>query len=296
MEIAEQLAKELAVKIEYSHNIIALIDEGNTIPFIARYRKERTGSCDDQVLRQFGERLTYLRNLEDRKKLVLQSIEEQGKLTDEISIALERATTLVEVEDIYRPFKQKRRTRATIARERGLEPLADLMIAQTIKKGSLEEIAAPYINPEKSVLTWEDAAAGAQDIIAERISDDASARQKLRAVIRRNGALESKASKEEDSVYKTYYDFSQSLMQVPGHRILAMNRGEKEGFLKVNVSVQTDAALSLLRELYVKPGSITSDAVLATVQDAWSRLLWPSLEREIRNDLTEKAEVGAIQT
>ena len=296
MEIAQQLAREFAIKPELSQNIITLIDEGNTIPFIARYRKEKTGSCDDQVLREFGERLAYLRSLEERKAQVKQNIEEQGKLTGEIAAALQNAATLVEVEDIYRPYKQKRRTRATIARERGLEPLADILIAQNIKKGTLEDLTAPYIDPEKSVNTWEEAIAGAQDILAERISDDAGLRKGLRAIVWKNGVLEVKAAKEEDSVYKTYYDFSQNLGQLPGHRILAVNRGEKEGFLKAGISVPEEAILQSMRAAYVRGGSITTECVSITVEDAWDRLLWPSLEREIRSELTENASAGAINT
>jgi uncharacterized protein len=293
MELAEVLAKEFAVKIEYSRNIISLIDEGNTIPFIARYRKEMTGSCDDQVLRQFGERLTYLRNLEERKQQAEQSITEQGKWSEEIGEQLARAATLAEVEDIYRPFKQKRRTRATMARERGLEPLADMIIAQNMKC-TLMEAAAPYVDAEKGVLTWEDAVSGAQDILAERISDDAELRKVLRGHIRKNGKIESRAAKDEDSVYKTYYDFSGPLLQTPGHRILAMNRGEKEGFLKIDISMDESLAIAAIRSKYVKGSGESGECVLKTIDDAWSRLLWPSLEREIRNELTEKAEEGAI--
>ena len=293
MELSEVLAKEFAMKAEFSRNIISLIDEGNTIPFIARYRKEKTGSCDDQVLRQFGERLTYLRNLEERKKQVEANITEQGKWSAEIGELLARAATLSEVEDIYRPFKQKRRTRATMARERGLEPLADILIAQNMKF-TLEEAASPFVDEEKGVLTWEDAISGAQDILAERISDDAELRKVLRALIRKNGVLQSHAAKEEDSVYKTYYDFSGALLQMPGHRILAMNRGEREGFLKVGIFVEEPAALSAIRSKYVKSGGESGKCIQNTIEDAWSRLLWPSLEREIRNELTGKAEEGAI--
>lgn len=293
MELAEVLAKEFAMKVEFSRNIIALIDEGNTIPFIARYRKEKTGSCDDQVLRQFGERLAYLRNLEERKKQVEESIAQQGKWSEEIGEMLARAATLAEVEDIYRPYKQKRRTRATIARERGLEPLADILAAQNMKC-TLEEAAAPFADAEKGVLTWEDAVSGAQDILAERISDDADLRKNLRALIRKNGKIESKAAKEEDSVYKTYYDFSGPLLQTPGHRILAMNRGEREGFLKVDIVLDEETAISTIRAKYVKGGGQAGECMKNTADDAWKRLLWPSLEREIRNELTQKAEEGAI--
>ncbi len=293
MELAEVLAKEFAVKIEFSRNIVALIDEGNTIPFIARYRKEKTGSCDDQVLRQFGERLAYLRNLDERKKQVEDSINEQGKWTEEIGEQLARAATLAEVEDIYRPYKQKRRTRATIARERGLEPLADLIFSQD-PKCTLREAAGPFVDAEKGVLSWEDAVAGAQDILAERISDDAELRKSLRALIRKNGVVESRAAKEEDSVYKTYYDFSGPLLQMPGHRILAMNRGEREGFLKVGVALEGSAAIAAINSKYVRNTGETGQCVQRTIDDAWSRLLWPSLEREIRNELTQKAEEGAI--
>ncbi len=296
MELAQQLAREFAIKPEFSQNIIDLIDEGNTIPFIARYRKERTGSCDDQVLREFGERLAYLRGLEERKAQVKQSIEEQGKLTEEIAAALYGAATLVEVEDIYRPFKPKRRTRATIAKEKGLEPLADILIAQNIKKGSLADLAAPYMDPEKSVNTWEEAVAGAQDILAERISDDANLRRVLRAIAWKNGVLEVKAAKEEDSVYKTYYDFSQNLGQLPGHRILAINRGEKEGFLKAGIAVPDEVVLKAMRADYIKEHSVTTDCAAAAVEDSWDRLLWPSLEREIRSEMTENASAGAIST
>jgi uncharacterized protein len=295
MEITILLAQEYKLQPEHVKNIVSLIDDGNTIPFIARYRKEMTGSCDDQVLRELNDRLTYLRNLEKRKAEVRESITAQEKMTDALSQAIDSASTLAEVEDLYRPFRPKRRTRATIAREKGLGPLAELVIAQNIKKGSLEEIAAPYIDAEKGVSTWEEAFSGAMDIIAEDISDDAECRKRLRALMYREGKLASRAAKDEKSVYEMYYEFSEPVSRIPSHRILAINRGEKEELLKVWIELNADSAINILFDRFVVNGSVTTETVKSAAQDAWKRLIEPSVEREVRNELTEKASEQAIR-
>ena len=295
MDINPMLAVEFKLKAEHVNNIVALIDEGNTIPFIARYRKEMTGSCDDQVLRDLSDRLGYLRNLEKRKGEVIESITAQEKMTDELMAAIQKAVTLAEVEDIYRPYKPKRRTRATIAKERGLEPLADILFAQDIKSGDINAIAAPYVDAEKEVPDVEAALAGAMDIIAERLSDDADLRKQLRALLQRQAELTSKATTEEDTVYRLYYDFSEPVSKLPSHRVLAINRGEKEEFLKVSVAISDEAALALIHGHALIPGSITTPYVEASATDAWGRLIFPSLEREVRNDLTDMANEQAIR-
>ncbi len=293
MDFIKTIADEFGIKESQSKNVLELIDDGNTIPFIARYRKEMTGSLDDQVLRQIFERLTYLRNLEKRKEEILSSIEEQGKLTDEIREALEKAETMTEAEDIYRPFKPHRKTRASVAREKGLEPLAELIFAQGIKEGDPLAFASEYINEEKEVNTAEEALQGALDIIAENVSDNAEFRQVLRGLIFDHGLITSKAAKEEDSVYRMYYEYSEAINKIPSHRILALNRGEKEDFLKVSVEIDEYLPLSFLINRCVTPGSIFSPLVDTAVRDAYSRLLFPSLEREIRSltfdDASEKA-------
>lgn len=293
MDFVKAIANEFGIKEGQSKNVIDLIDDGNTIPFIARYRKEMTGSLDDQILRQIFERLTYLRNLEKRKEEILSSIEEQGKLTDEIRLALEKAQTMTEAEDIYRPFKPHRKTRASVAREKGLEPLAELIFAQEVKEGDPLDFAKEYIDEEKGVATAEEALQGALDIIAEDISDNAEYRQVLRGLIFDNGLITSKAAKEEDSVYRMYYEYSEGISKIPGHRILALNRGEKEDFLKVSVEIDEYLPLSFLINRCVIPNSIFSSLVDTAVRDAYSRLLFPSLEREIRSmtfdDASEKA-------
>jgi uncharacterized protein len=293
--IITQLAAQFGQKTTYIENVVRLIDEGNTIPFIARYRKELHGSMDDQLLRGIGERLQYLRNLEERRGEMLASIENQGKLTEELKNSIENAATLAELEDIYRPYRQKRRARATAARERGLEPLADLLFRQDLKQGDIYEIAARYIDPEKGVETAEDALAGAGDIIAEKISDDAGIRKELRELISRRGSLVSKAATEEDSVYRLYYDFSSPLGRFQSHQVLAINRGEKEKLLKVSVQIDADMALNILRRRVLHTGSISTEFVENAAKDGYSRLIFPSVEREIRNHLTDMASEQAIR-
>lgn len=294
MDFIQTLAAEFSVSAEHVGNIIKLIDEGNTIPFIARYRKEQTGSMDDQVLRELDERLGYLRGLEKRKEEVTSSIESQEAMTPEISAALAAATTLAAVEDIYRPYKPKRKTRASIAKEKGLSPLAELLLAQEGKTPA-REAAAAYINEEKGVASAEDALAGALDIIAEQISDDAKLRALLRAFYLRTAQISSKAAKEEESVYEQYYDFSEPAAKIPQHRILALDRGEREGFLKVSISVDSEEAVRLLCFNVVKRNNEYGELVGNAVGDAYSRLIHPSLERELRSALTEKAAEGAIK-
>jgi uncharacterized protein len=294
MEISAILSKEFNIKREHVGNIISLIDDGATIPFIARYRKEMTGSCDDQVLRELSERLRYLRNLEKRKTEVKESIALQEKLTDELNMLIDNAATLSEVEDLYRPFRPKRRTRATVALEKGLRPLADILLMQDIATGSLSVLAQPFVDEEKGVMSWEEAVNGAKDIIAEDISDDAECRKKLRVIIFQNAILTSRAAKDEDSVYQMYYDYSEPVRKIPSHRILAINRGEKEEFLKVRIEIREEEALQILLQKYVKEGSITSDFVSEAASDALKRLIYPSLEREVRNELTEKATAQAV--
>ena len=295
MDIVSLLSNEFKLKPEHIKNIVALIDEGNTIPFIARYRKEMTGSCDDQVLRELGDRLGYLRGLDKRREEVRESIAAQEKLTDELSRALDGAATLSEIEDIYRPFRPKRRTRATIAREKGLEPLAASLLAQDLRRGSLEELAGPFINPDKGVTTWEDALAGARDIIAEDIADDAECRKRLRELMTRSGGVVSKSSTDEKTVYEMYYDYSEPVSKIPSHRILALNRGEKEDILKVKIELEDAPAHNILFGRFLKPGSVTTAAVKEAAEDAWKRLIEPSVEREVRTLLTERAAEQAIQ-
>jgi len=294
--IIEILARELGRDQKHVENVAALLDEGNTIPFIARYRKELHGSMDDTTLRALEERLQYLRNLEKRREEIKSAIENQGKLTDELAAAIDAAATLAEVEDLYRPYKQKRRTRATVAREKGLEPLAALLYAQEPDCPDPLEAAAGYVDPEKGVETAEDALQGANDIIAEDISDDAAIRKSLRAYMLKNGVVESTAAREEDSVYRLYYDFRQSAGRIQGHQVLALNRGEREEFLKVSIVTDREAALVLLRKAVMRPGSNSKAAsfVRAAAEDAYDRLLYPSLEREVRNYLTDEAGEGPI--
>ena len=292
--IIQILARELDKSEQHVANVVTLLDEGNTIPFIARYRKELHGSMDDTALRALEDRLQYLRNLAKRREEVKGAIESQGKLTEELAAAIDGAATLAEVEDLYRPYKQKRRTRATAARERGLEPLAALLFAQGPDCPEPLEAAAGYVDPEKGVETAEDALQGASDIIAEDISDDAGVRKALRAFMLRQSVLETGAAGEEDSVYRLYYDFRQSVGKVQGHQVLAINRGEREGFLKASVVTDRDAALVLLRRAVVKPGSRAMDFIKSAAEDAYDRLLYPSLEREIRSTLTDEASEGAI--
>ncbi len=292
--ILQILARELQQQEQHVANVVTLLDEGNTIPFIARYRKELHGSMDDTVLRALEERLGYLRSLDKRRGEVRAAIESQGKLTQALSAAIDAAATLSEVEDLYRPYKQKRRTRATVARERGLEPLAALLLAQERDCPEPLAAAAAYIDPEKGVETAQDALQGASDIVAEDLSDDASLRKLLRERILRDGSLETSAAKEEDSVYRLYYDFHQRLSRLQGHQVLAINRGEREEFLKVKVAMDREEALVLLRRQVVRPGSPSMGFIRAAAEDAYDRLLFPSLEREIRGDLTDQASEGAI--
>lgn len=296
MDIIKKLAEELGLKEEQVKNTVALIDDGNTIPFIARYRKEVTGSLDDTVLRSLFDRLNYLRNLETRKEEVRAAIEGQGKLTDEIVEALSAAQTLTEVEDIYRPYKQKKKTRASVAREKGLEPLAALIMEQrTSYEKSLEELAADYIDEEKGVASSEEALAGACDIIAEDVSDSAEVRKEIRRTTYDYGTLKSKQDKEEDSVYAQYYDYEEKLNKIPDHRILAINRGEKEEFLKVSVEAPKDMILNYMFDKFITEyNSPARKYVEGAVLDAYDRLIAPSIEREIRSDMFDRASEGAI--
>ena len=293
--ISQILARELGREQNHIDNVIKLIDEGNTIPFIARYRKELHGAMDDTTLRTLAERLEYLRGLQERRDTVKKSIEEQGKLTDELSAAIDEAATLAALEDIYRPYKPKRRTRATVAKEKGLEPLALALFAQGSGLPEPEELAKDYIAPEKGVETVEDALAGASDIIAEMISDNADIRIRLRDLISAKAVLKSEAATDEDSVYRLYYDFSQSIGKLQGHQILAINRGEKEDKLKVSVGLDRELALQNVRRAVIKPGSRAMAFVRAAADDAYDRLIWPSMERETRAALTDTACEGAIK-
>ena len=296
METINQiLARELGREQSHIDNVIKLLDEGNTIPFIARYRKELHGAMDDTTLRKLEDRLTYLRNLDQRRQEVKKAVDGQGKLTPELSAAIDAAATLAEVEDLYRPYKQKRRTRATVAREKGLEPLAQLLYAQERSCPRPEDAAADFVDPEKGVVTVADALQGANDIVAELLSDDAAIRKTLRTLLMRQGHLRSLAVKEEDSVYRLYYDFDQPVAKLADHQILAINRGEKEGFLSVTVLLDRDTALPVLRRAAVKPGSAAMEFMKSTCEDAYDRLIYPSLEREARAALTERACEGAIK-
>ena len=295
MDITAILCQEFHLKKQQCENVLKLIDDGNTIPFIARYRKEMTDSLDDQVLREIFERLQYLRGLDKRRSEIESALQEQGNLTDELSAKLAAASALAELEDLYRPFRPKRRTRATIAKEKGLEPLALQLLMQNEKKKTPEQIAETFLQPDKGVETVEDALQGARDILAEQFSDDADARKKLRELAFRTGVLESKKAKDEDSVYSMYYDFSQEVRNLPGHRILAVNRGEREEFLKVTVRMDEVASVGILERAFVREGSMTTQQVKTACQDAWERLVEPSLEREVRAELTDRAGTAAIQ-
>ena len=291
--LIKTLAEELGQKQSYIENVVTLLDEGNTIPFIARYRKEMHGSMDDTTLRNLETRLNYLRNLQERKGEVLKSIENQGKLTDELSAAIEKATTLAEVEDLYRPYKQKRRTRATIAKEKGLEPLALEIFQQDGSDPA--ELAKQYVDPEKGVETLEDALAGASDIIAEMISDDADIRKALRLKMETKAVVTVQAvDTEKESVYRNYYEFSSPVSRLQNHQILAINRGEKEEFLKVTVTLPGNEGQSLVCRKALKPTMWVSQFVKAAAEDAYNRLIAPSAERELRSTLTERAGESAI--
>ena len=294
-KIEQIIAEELNIKVQQVENTIKLIDEGNTIPFIARYRKEVTGGLSDEVLRTFGERLNYLRNLEKRKEEVTNSIEEQGKLTEEIVKDLENAMTLAEVEDIYRPYKQKKKTRATVAKAKGLEPLAEIILTQEEAK-DIREIATEYINDEKEVKTVEEAIQGALDIIAEMISDNPEYRKLIKQIIYSKGIIKTTATKpEEKSAYEMYYDYSENVNKIPSHRILAINRGEKEEFLKVKIEKEEEKILEKIEKDIIKGETQFAQYLKDTIQDSFKRLIEPSVDREIRSDLTEKAEEQAIK-
>ena len=298
MDILNQITQEFKLREDHVKNIVELLDEGNTIPFIARYRKEMTGHIDDQVLRELSDRLTYLRNIEKRKEEVSKSITEQGKMTDEIAASLTAAETLAEVEDIYRPYKQKRKTRATVAIAKGLEPLADIIYAQNVTEGTVEDLAKPFVNEELGVASVKEAIAGAEDIIAERISDEAELRKKLRKIYLKNGEISSKIQKAEEDgakTYEMYADYSEPVSEIKSHRVLALNRGEEEGYLKVKVAIDEEFAVRVCEVGIVKEGSVTTPCVKAAVADANKRLIQPSIEREIRNYLTENAQEQAIK-
>ena len=294
-KIAGVIAQELGVKEFQLQNTIKLIDDGNTIPFIARYRKEATGGLSDEVLRNLNDRLTYLRNLNKRKEEISKSIEEQGKMTDELKIQIENAIILSEVEDIYRPYKQKKRTRASIAKEKGLEPLATIIYLQTDKRPVLE-IAKEFINEEKGVNNEEEALTGAKDIIAENISDVAEYRKRIKQMCYREGLIKTKATNDEEkSSYEMYYDFSEKINRIPSHRILAINRGEKEDFLKVKLEKPEDTIINYIENDIIKGNTEFTDILKETINDSFKRLIEPSIDREIRSDLTEKAEEQAIK-
>ena len=296
MELQKQLAYEFNLKEVYAENIINLIDEGNTIPFIARYRKEMHGACDDQVLRDFADRLNYLRNLNKEKEKVEKVIKEQEKWTDEIALALENALTLTEVEDIYRPYKPKRKTRATVAIAKGLEPLADMIQAQEITE-PVENVAKDYVSEEKGVNSIEEAIAGAKDIIAERISDDANLRKTLREIIAKKAQIKAVWDEEadENKTYENYKDFVGDVAKIPSHRILALNRGEKEKCLKVSIEINPKLTISEIEKVYKKDNEFTNQIMDETILDSYDRLLFPSLERECRNTLTDRANEQAIK-
>ena len=296
MDIIKTLCSELNIKKEQAENTIKLLDEGNTIAFIARYRKEVTGSLDDKVLRAFSDRLAYLRSFNERSDEIIRLITEQGKMTDEILNNINNAKILQELEDIYRPYKQKKRTRATIAKEKGLEPLSEIILMQKENSGDLGEIAAPFVNAEKGVENAEDAISGACDIIAEMLSDNADCRKFIRNFTLREGVLHTKNTKDEDSVYRMYYDYSEPLKKVADHRVLAINRGEKEEFLSVAIEADEDKIFARLeKEIIKNENSIYTDILKETVRDAYKRLIAPSIEREVRGFLTENASENAIK-
>ncbi len=295
MDILKKLQQEFNIKDFQVENTVKLIDEGNTIPFIARYRKELTGSLDDQIIRAISDRLTYLRGLDEKRGQIVKTIEEQGNMTPELLLKIENAETVTELDDIYRPFRPKRRTRATIAKEKGLDGLADIIFGQRLLM-TVEDHAKMFINPEKEVENVEDAINGAKDIIAEKISDDADIRKMLRDETFKTGIIVSKASDAENqSVYEMYYDYNEPVKNIAGHRILALNRGEKEGFLSVSVSVDTESLVSKIARNIIIKNSQTEEILKETIEDSFKRLIFPSIEREIRNELTEKAEEKAMK-
>lgn len=294
MDYSKQLSEQFNIKQEYAQNIISLLDEGNTIPFIARYRKEMHGTLDDQTIREISERLEYLRGLDKRRQEVYDLIDGLGKMTDEISSALEKAQILSEIEDIYRPYRPKRKTRASVAKEKGLERLADEIFEQ--KTDSPKAIAEKYVNPEKGVETVEDAIQGAMDIIAENVSDNAEIRKRLKNIIRLNALITSKAvDSEQESVYTVYYDFKEPVNRIAGHRVLALDRGEREGFLKVSIEIEDNKCLTIIYRLIITAKNECAELVKQACDDAYSRLIFPSVEREIRSELTAMADEQAIK-
>ncbi|PRR70869.1 Tex family protein [Clostridium thermopalmarium] len=292
--INDRLAKEFNIGLNQVNSVVQLLDDGNTVPFIARYRKEKTGGLDDIVLRSLAERLAYLRNLEERKEDIIRIITEQGKITEELKLQIEKAETLTEVEDIYRPFKPKKRTRATIAVDKGLQPLADAILSGEFKR-DIEEYAKEFINEEKEVISVEEVLSGAKDIIAEVISDDAEYRKWIREFVRKNGLIECSGSSEEPTPYEMYYNYSEAVSKIPSHRILAINRGEKEKILSVKVTSDMDKIIEYINKKVVKGNEITDKYILEAAEDSLKRLIYPSIEREIRSELTEKGEEGAIE-
>ena len=294
--IIQILARELGQKEQYVENVVKLLDDGNTVPFIARYRKEMHGTMDDQTIRQLADRLAYLRGLDERRAEVRNAIEAQGKLTHELAAAIQEAQTLAALDDLYRPYRPKRRTRASIAREKGLEPLAAAILATRASSPALEALAKPYIDPEKGVETAEDALAGAGDIIAEDLSDDANLRGRLRALLHRTGVLKTVGTDEDDTIYTMYHDFSEPVRRLQSHRVLAINRGEKEGKLKVTLEADENEAVAAVTRSALHPKNPFGDWLRAVCADSWSRLLFPSLERELRSELTDAANEQAIRT
>ncbi len=295
MDILKKLCEEFNLKTFQVENTVKLIDDGNTIPFIARYRKEATGSLDDQILRELHDRLMYLRNMDETREKIKAAIEEQGALTDELVAAIENAVTLTELDDIYRPYKKKRKTRASVAKEKGLEPLADIIYEQAPDCKEPIVLAEEFINAELGVETAEDALQGAMDIIAEKISDDADVRKRMRFVCAAHGILNVKGAKEDLDVYEMYKEYSESVAKIADHRVLAINRGEKEEFLKVSIDFDKDKAMFIIAKTHIKEGSPATETVKAAADDAYTRLIFPSIEREIRSSLTEKASDSAIK-
>ncbi|MBU3108211.1 Tex family protein [Clostridium gasigenes] len=294
VNIEEKIAKELGIKLSQVENVINLLDDGNTVPFISRYRKEQTGDLTDEVLRNFQERLNYLRNLKDRKDNVIRLIDEQGKLTEELTKSLEKADTQAEVEDIYRPYKQKKRTKATIALEKGLKPLAELIMNGEFKEEITLE-ASKYINEEKGVITYSDAIQGSLDIVAEAISEEAKYRKWIRELVLRDGKIESKGSSDTPTAFEMYYEYSEDVKSIPAHRILAINRGEKEKILSVKITIGEDRIITYLQRNVLKGNSITDEYLETAIRDSLKRLIYPSIEREVRNELTDIGEQGAIK-
>ena len=295
MNILEALKNEFKLKDFQVENTVKLIDDGNTIPFIARYRKEMTGSLDDQTIRELNDRLVYLRNMDEQREKIISTIDEQGKLTDELRVAIENAQTLTELEDIYRPYRPKRKTRASVAKEKGLEPLAQFIYENAVDEQEVNQKATEFIDAEKGVETIDDALAGAKDIIAENISDDANIRKRLRVVFNHNAVITSKGAQEDLGVYEIYAEFSESVKKIPGHRILAINRGEKEGILKVNIEFDKDTALNIVCSNHVTNDKFSGQLVTQAAEDSYDRLVFPSVSREIRSELTENASTSAIK-